>query len=99
MLKFLIMKLPIKITGLQLMSLLFGVTAVHAQIEPGKKEPGINVSFMDAKTDAKNDFFRFVNGAWYDKTEIPADKTSWGSFNELRLKTDKDVLTILDEAS
>ncbi|PIE99218.1 MAG: endothelin-converting protein, partial [Polaribacter sp.] len=33
-----------------------------------------------------------------DKTEIPADRTSWGSFGELRKKTDEDMLTILDDA-
>jgi putative endopeptidase len=39
-----------------------------------------------------------VNGSWLDKAEIPADRTSWGSFNELRKKTDADVLEILNEA-
>ncbi|MEN9488213.1 MAG: family metallopeptidase PepO precursor, partial [Bacteroidota bacterium] len=42
---------------------------------------------------------RFVNGTWYDKTEIPADKTRWGSFDELRQNTDKDALAILKEAA
>jgi endothelin-converting enzyme/putative endopeptidase len=34
-----------------------------------------------------------------DKTEIPSDRTSWGSFNELLKKTDKDAMDILKEAS
>ena len=63
------------------------------------KEPGINVNFMDKSVKPKDDFFRYVNGTWLDKTEIPADKTSWGSFNELRQKTDTDALAILAEAS
>jgi endothelin-converting enzyme/putative endopeptidase len=32
-----------------------------------------------------DDFFRFVNGTWLDKTEIPSDRTL-GSFNELLKK-------------
>jgi predicted metalloendopeptidase len=32
-------------------------------------------------------------------TEIPADKTRWGSFDELRQRTDKDALAILNEAA
>ncbi|RZJ36042.1 MAG: M13 family peptidase [Flavobacterium sp.] len=82
-----------------MLPILLSAVAVSAQTEAGKKEPGINVSFMDSKTDARNDFFRYVNGAWYDKTEIPADRTRWGSFDELRQKTDADALAILKEAA
>ncbi len=63
-----------------------------------EKIPGIIVENMDNTVRPNDDFFRYVNGSWLDKTEIPADRTSWGSFNELRKKTDRDVLTILGEA-
>lgn len=63
------------------------------------KEPGINLSNMDKKVSPGQDFFRYVNGAWLEKTEIPSDRNSWGSFNELRQKTDNDALAILKEAS
>ena len=39
-----------------------------------------------------------MNGTWMKNTEIPDDKTRWGSFNELRENTDADVLSILKEA-
>ncbi|NKI26970.1 M13 family metallopeptidase [Arenibacter sp. 6A1] len=61
--------------------------------------PGINLSLMDTTVSPKDDFFRYVNGKWFDNTEIPADKTTWGSFYELRKKTDQDVLNILREAT
>ncbi len=63
-----------------------------------EKIPGIIVENMDTSVKPSDDFFRYVNGTWLDKTEIPADRTSWGAFNELRKKTDADVLTILNEA-
>lgn len=63
-----------------------------------EKIPGIIVENMDNTIRPNDDFFRHVNGSWLDKTEIPADRTSWGAFNELRKKTDSDVLTILNEA-
>ncbi len=63
-----------------------------------EKIPGIIVENMDNTVRPNDDFFRYVNGNWFDKTEIPADRTSWGGFNELRKKTDADVLTILGEA-
>lgn len=60
---------------------------------------GLQLQFMDTTAKPQNDFFRFVNGRWLDNTEIPADKTAWGSFYELREKTDKDALEILKNAS
>lgn len=67
--------------------------------ETTKNQPvGINLSFMDKSTNPANDFNRYVNGTWLDKTEIPADRTRWGSFDELRKNTDADVMVILKEA-
>ncbi|MBS7232917.1 M13 family metallopeptidase [Flavobacterium psychroterrae] len=79
-------------------SAMFTITAVNAQ-NAKPKEPGINLSNMDTKVSPGQDFFRYVNGAWLDKTEIPSDRNSWGSFNELRQKTDNDALAILKQAS
>jgi putative endopeptidase len=79
-------------------SVMFSLTAVKAQ-DAKTKEPGINVSYMNTKISPSQDFFQYVNGTWLDKTEIPSDRTSWGSFNELIKKTDKDAMTILKEAS
>ncbi|WP_374174418.1 M13 family metallopeptidase [Flavobacterium tructae] len=73
-------------------------TAVNAQ-NATSKEPGINVSYMNPKISAGQDFFQYVNGTWLSKTEIPSDRTTWGSFNELIKKTDKDAMSILKEAS
>jgi putative endopeptidase len=77
----------------------FGLTSSQAQNEAVQNEPGINVANMDQSVRSNDNFFRFVNGTWLDKTEIPSDRTSWGSFNELLKKTDKDALTILKAAS
>jgi len=78
---------------------ILGFTTISAQNAPVKQEPGINTSFMDKTVQPNDNFFRYVNGTWLDKTEIPADKTSWGSAYELLEKTDKDALAILAEAS
>lgn len=60
---------------------------------------GITLEYMDTLVKPGDDFFRYVNGTWFDKTEIPADRTRWGSFDELRQNTDKDALAILKEAA
>ena len=72
-------------------------TAVFAQ-ETKKETIGINLEHMDKSVKPSDDFFRFVNGNWLDKNEIPADRTRWGSFDELRQKTDEDMKVILNEA-
>ena len=78
---------------------LIGFANSNAQKAVTQKEPGINVSFMDKSVNPNQDFFKFVNGTWLKNTEIPADKTRWGSFDELRQNTDKDALAILKEAA
>jgi putative endopeptidase len=74
--------------------LFLSISKVFAQ-----QNPGINLNYMDRSVKPGDDFFRFVNGTWFDTTEIPADKTRWGSFDELRQNTDKDALVILKEAA
>lgn len=74
------------------------LTSVNAQEKQSKESHGINTSYMDRSVKPNDDFFRFVNGTWFDNTEIPADRTRWGSFDELRKNTDEDVKSILQEA-
>ena len=93
------MKIQFKTLGLLVLPAIFGLTAAQAQDKAAKKAPGINLSYMDLTVKPSDNFFRFVNGTWLDKTEIPKDKTRWGSFDELRQNTDKDVLAILAEAT
>ena len=79
-------------------ALAIGVSCKGEKQPEVEKIPGIVVENMDTTIQPTDDFFRYVNGTWLDKTEIPADRTSWGSFNELRKRTDADVLAILSEA-
>ncbi len=60
-------------------------------------ENGLEISYMDKSVRPQDDFFNFVNGNWYKNTEIPSDKTSWGSFNKLREDTDNASLDILNK--
>ena len=56
-----------------------------------EKTPGINLDYMDNSITPNEDFFKHVNGKWLEKTEIPNDRVRWGSFDELRQKTDEDA--------
>src|SRR3954471_7201755 len=57
---------------------------------------GIDTTAFDRSVRPQDDFFRFVNGGWLTKTEIPSDAASWGAFNELREGSRTALHTILD---
>ena len=61
------------------------------------KEEGLNLSYMDTSVRPQDDFFNYVNGNWIKTTEIPSDKSSWGSFNALREDVDVASLEILNK--
>lgn len=77
-------------------ALVFSATSIVVNAQ--EKNHGINLEYMDNSVKPSDNFFRYVNGTWLDKTEIPADRTRWGSFDELRENTDKDMMAILKEA-
>jgi predicted metalloendopeptidase len=63
-----------------------------------EKIPGLDLSAMDTTVSPKEDFFKFINGTWLEKTEIPEDRGRWGSFDELRKNTSNSVLQLLENA-
>lgn len=58
---------------------------------------GIELENMDRSVSPRENFFRYVNGGWLEKTEIPADRARWGSFDELREQAEAHVLEIVME--
>lgn len=76
-----------------------GCKSDDRKTEAQEESRGINLAYMDTTVSPRDDFFRYVNGRWVDSTEIPADQTSWGSFIELRKKTDSSALALLERAS
>lgn len=57
---------------------------------------GIKTEHLDPQVAPGEDFYKYVNGGWMKETEIPEDRSSWGSFHELGRDTDNKVLAILD---
>ncbi len=60
---------------------------------------GFDVSGMDRSVAAGDNFFDFANGQWVQRTEIPADRSSFGSFNVIYEKTLADTRAIMEEAA
>lgn len=73
-------------------------TTVTTDVKPtSMKEEGLNLSYIDTTVRPQDDFFNYVNGNWMKTAEIPADKSSWGSFNALREDVDNSSLEILNK--
>ncbi|MCJ7592214.1 MAG: peptidase M13 [Woeseiaceae bacterium] len=60
---------------------------------------GIILENMDTSVRPGDDFFSYVNGGWVAKTEIPADKGRFGTFDLLRDASQDDVKVIIEESA
>jgi endothelin-converting enzyme/putative endopeptidase len=58
---------------------------------------GIDKANMDMNIRPQDNFYRYINGGWMNRNEIPGDKTAIGSFYDLRDKADDDVKVIIEE--
>ncbi|MCC5856488.1 MAG: M13 family metallopeptidase [Idiomarina sp.] len=58
---------------------------------------GIELENLDTSVRPQDNFFRYINGQWLERTEIPSDRARWGSFDELRERAEKHVLEIIQE--
>lgn len=58
---------------------------------------GVELEGMDNRIPPQQDFFLYANGNWLANTEIPADKSTWGSFSLLREQAKRDLKTIVTE--
>ena len=74
------------------------LAAAPAGAQDGVRALGIDTTNFDRSVRPQDDFFRFVNGGWIQRTEIPQDASSWGAFNELREKSRTALHAIVDEA-
>ncbi|GGZ08711.1 M13 family metallopeptidase [Pseudoduganella plicata] len=57
---------------------------------------GIDTQYIDSTVRPQDDFFVHLNGKWLKTAEIPADKSSWGSFAKLRDDTLPQLRDIIE---
>ncbi|WP_293393206.1 M13-type metalloendopeptidase [Phenylobacterium sp. RIFCSPHIGHO2_01_FULL_69_31] len=60
---------------------------------------GFDLSGMDRSVKPGDDFFKFANGKWAERTEIPADRVRYGNFNKLRELSENRMHAILEDAA
>ena len=75
------------------------LTPLSAQTSPAPPARGIDVTGMDRSIKPGDDFFAYANGTWLKQTEIPADKSSYGTFSMLADLTDRRVADLIQQAA
>jgi len=79
---------PLVVAGL-------GVWAKAADDVAGRS--GVDRSGFDTSVRPQDDFFRYVNGGWIARAEIPADRPIYGSFLVLREQSESNLRAIIEE--
>ena len=62
----------------------------------GTGASGIDTQYIDTGVRAQDDFFSYLNGKWLKTTEIPADRSSSGTFIQLREDTVPQLRGIIE---
>jgi predicted metalloendopeptidase len=60
---------------------------------------GLFLENFDKAVRPQDDLYRFVNGTWLARTEIPADKSNYGTFTKLQDDAEADLRVIVEEAA
>lgn len=91
------------LTPLLILHVVFLSTVVFSQTaatqSPVMKKNFIDKSNMDLSVKPGDNFFLYANGNWIKKNPVPASRTRWGSFDELRLENSKRISSLLEDAS
>ena len=93
-----------------LVALAFSANAMFAQTRAGEGSDaaslvspkygtwGFDASGMDPSVKPGDDFFRYANGKWADRTQIPSDRTRYGYFDALAELSENRMHAILEDA-
>src|SRR5215470_11840506 len=76
---------------------LVSVAATSAYGDAAKTEYGtwgFDTAAMDKSVKPGDDFFMYANGTWYKTAEIPPDRATTGSFQDLRILSEKRMQEI-----
>jgi len=91
----------------KLLSLALACTPLLAAAEPtnqsaataGILKSGVYLQNLDKAVRPQDDFYGHINGGWLAATQIPADRSNYGTFTKLQEDAERDLRDILEEAA
>jgi predicted metalloendopeptidase len=75
------------------------LAAAAAAQTAGPLSSGLDLASFDRTVRPQDDLYRFVNGGWLDRTPIPADRVSYGTFAELADRVESSIREIIERTS
>ena len=60
---------------------------------------GLDPANLDRSVAPGTDFYRYAVGGWLARNAIPADRTSWGAFDEVQKRNERRLIDILRSPS
>ena len=75
------------------------LAATHASAGPRFGTWGYDLTARPPGEKPGDDFFRYANGAWLDRTEIPADKAGYSLRLEMSNLTEQRLHDMLEQAA
>jgi putative endopeptidase len=85
--------------SLSRMPALAATASLHPKRHPEVGTFGFDVDGMDRSVAPGDDFVRYAVGKWIDTTEIPPDRSSWGSVAIIQRQTSARVRALMEEVA
>ncbi|MCZ6912731.1 MAG: hypothetical protein O7F72_07995 [Proteobacteria bacterium] len=92
----------LQIPGLIFCALILAACTQDAEqpVAPDKElSSGIETANFDTTIRPQDDFYRYANGTWLENTEIPEDKSNYGSFTALADGAEENLRILIEEAA
>ena len=68
----------------------------HAGTAGQDIKSGLDLTLLDQSVRPQDDLYRFANGGWLDRSQIPGDRVTYGTFAELSDRTEHDLRAIIE---
>ena len=78
---------------------LLAVTPAGLSAQQARAATALDVAGMDRSVKPGDNFFKYANGTWLARTEIPADRSTYGSSAILIELTDRRVADLIQETA
>lgn len=73
--------------------------AAHAKADEVSVDLGYSASHIDHNISPRQDFYRYANGRWLQRTSIPDSEADVGGFTQLASNLDMQLLTLIKSAA